>query len=116
MLGLLEALSLTSNSVYKNLQRFAIAKIDIGEFQFMLEKSKSYNPIEIWWETLEGNRTSREMFWNSSAYTPSNKATQTREKEDLQALQSLTNGGDWRTIDYSSVWKCRFEDKTYYVK
>ncbi len=107
---------LPNSNILSKINKFAIPRIDIGEFQFMLEKSKSYNPIEIWWETLEGNRTSREMFWNSSAYNPSNKATQTRQKEDLQALQSLTNSGEWRTIDYSSVWKCRFEDKTYYVK
>jgi hypothetical protein len=107
---------MTSNSVYKNIQKFAIPLIDIGEFQYMLEKSKSYNTIQIWWETLDGQKTNREMYWNSSAYNPSNKATQTREDEDLQALQSVTNGDEWRTIDYSSVWKCRFEEKTYYVK
>jgi len=107
---------LPNKNILSKINKFAIERIDIGKFQFMLEKSKAYNPIEIWWETLDGSRTNREMYWNSAAYTPSNKATQTREKEDLQALQSLTNSNEWRTIDYSSVWKCRFEEKTYYVK
>jgi hypothetical protein len=107
---------LPNKTILDKINKFAIPLIDIGEFQSMLQMSKSYNTIDIWWETLDGSRTSREMFWNSAAYNPSNKATQTREAEDLQALQSVTNGGDWRTIDYSSVWKCRFEDQTYYVK
>jgi len=107
---------LPDKKILSKINKFAIPLIDIGQFQYMLEKSKSYNPIIIWWETLDGQRTNREMYWNSSAYNPSNKATQTREDEGLQALQSVTNDDEWRTIDYSSVWKCRFEDKTYYVK
>jgi hypothetical protein len=43
-------------------------------------------------------------------------ASQTRSAEDLVALVSITDGREYRTIDYSSVWKCKFEEKTYYVK
>ena len=107
------ALSLTSNSVYKNLQKFAIPTIDIGEFQYMLEKTKSYNPMQIWWEKLDGDRTNREMYWG---VYKGGKASETRTAEDLVALVSITNGREYRTIDYSSVWKCRFEEKTYYVR
>ena len=44
MHGWLEVLSLTSNSVHKNLQKFAIPTIDIGEFQYMLRDGDILSP------------------------------------------------------------------------
>jgi hypothetical protein len=100
-------------SVYKNIQKFAIKSIDIGEFYGMLERSKSYNPVEIWWEKLDGDRTNREMYWGRFK---GGKASQTRTERGEIALISIDDGREYRTVDLGTVWKCRFEEKTYYVK
>ena len=100
-------------SVYKNLQKFAIPQIDIGEFYGMLEKSKSYNPIEVYWEKLDGDRTVRDMYWGRYK---GGKASRTRTERGEIALISIDDGREYRTVDLGTVWKCRFEDKTYYVK
>ena len=107
---------LPNKTILDKINKFAIPTITFEEFNSMLESSSETDPIRIHWFKLDGSRADRLMYWDSSAYSPDNAATLTREAEGLQALQSLSDGDEWRTIDFNTVWKCRYDDKTFYVK
>ncbi len=105
---------MTENKVYDKLMNFAMQEISFGEFQQMLFASSESNPIRVAWETLEGNNRYYWMFWDSAAYV-GNEASQTKAEEDMVNIQVLGLSGDWRTLDYSSVSKCRFNGQTFKV-
>jgi hypothetical protein len=104
-----------SNKVYDKLVNFAMQEITFAEFQEMLFASTQSNPVRVGWETLEGNNRYYWMFWDSAAYT-GDAASQTKEAEDMVNIQVLGLSGDWRTLDYSSVSKVRFNGQTFKVK
>jgi len=103
------------NLVHKKLINLAPQSIKFSTFQEMLYSSTPSNPIRIGWETLEGNNRYYWCFWDSAAYT-GDAASQTKELEGMINLQTIGISGDWRTIDYTTVSKCRFEGKTYSVE
>jgi hypothetical protein len=103
------------NKVYSKLVNFAMSEITFMEFQQMLFDSTEGNPIRVGWETLEGNNRYYYCYWDSSAYV-GNKASDTKAAEDMVNLQVIGLDGDWRTIDYTSVSKCRFNGQTFKVK
>ena len=103
-----------SNKVYDKLMNFAMQEIPFDEFQQMLFASSQSNPIRVAWETLEGNNRYYWMYWDSAAYT-GDAASQTKAQEDMVNIQVLGLSGDWRTLDYSSVSKCRFNGQTFRV-
>jgi hypothetical protein len=103
-----------SNKVYDKLMNFAMEEISFDEFQQMLFASSQSNPIRVAWETLEGNNRYYWMYWDSAAYV-GNDASQTKAEEDMVNIQVLGLSGDWRTLDYTSVSKCRFNGQTFKV-
>jgi hypothetical protein len=105
---------MTEATVYKKIQNFYIPSITFSEFYFnMLRESDASNPITIFWEKLDGDRTVRDMFWGMYV---GGKASQTRKAEGMIALVSIDDGEDYRTVTLDSVWKCKYQGKTYYVK
>lgn len=106
---------MTENKVYNKLVNFAMQEISFAEFQEMLFASSKTNPVRVGWETLEGNNRYYWMYWDSAAYV-GNEASQTKEAEDMVNIQVLGLSGDWRTLDYSSVSKVRFNGQTFKVK
>lgn len=90
-------------------------EISFDEFQQMLFASSVSNPVRVGWETLEGNNRYYWMYWDSAAYT-GDAASQTKEAEDMVNIQVIGLSGDWRTLDYSSVSKVRFNGQTFKVK
>lgn len=108
---------MTSNKVYNRLVNFAMEEISFSEFQEMLFSSSRTNPIRIGWETLEGNNRYYFCYWDSAAYVGGEAGgSETKELEGMVNLQVIGLDGDWRTIDYTSVSKCRFNGRTYKVK
>lgn len=105
---------MTESSVYNKLVNFAMQEISFAEFQEMLFSSTRSNPVRVGWETLEGNNRYYWMFWDSAAYT-GDAASQTKEAEDMVNIQVLDKTGDWRTLDYTSVSKVRFNGQTFKV-
>jgi hypothetical protein len=103
-----------SNKVYNRLVNFAMQEISFDEFQQMLFASTQSNPVRVAWETNEGNNRYYWMYWDSAAYT-GDAASQTKAQEDMVNIQVLGLSGDWRTLDYSSVSKVRFEGQTFKV-
>jgi hypothetical protein len=106
-----------TNSVYNKLVNFAMQEISFAEFQQMLFASSKSNPVRVGWETLEGNNRYYWMYWDSAAYVGGEAGgSATKEEEDMVNIQVLGLSGDWRTLDYSSVSKVRFNGQTFKVK
>ena len=105
---------MNENKVYNKLVNFAMEEVSFSEFQEMLFSSTQSNPIRVGWETLEGNNRYYWMYWDSAAYT-GDAASQTKAKEDMVNIQCLDVDGSWRTLDYSSVSKCRFNGQTFKI-
>jgi hypothetical protein len=103
-----------SNKVYNRLVNFAMQEISFDEFQQILFASTQSNPVRVAWETNEGNNRYYWMYWDNAAYT-GDAASDTKAAEDMVNIQVLGLSGDWRTLDYSSVSKCRFNGQTFKV-
>ncbi len=108
---------MTSNKVYDKLVNFAMQTRTFAQFQEDLFSSTQSNPIRIGWETLEGNNRYYFCYWDSAAYVGGEAGgSETKELEGMVNLQVIGLEGDWRTIDYTSVSKYRFNGQTFKVK
>ena len=115
MHGLLEVLSLTSNSVHSKSIQFAPQTISLSKFQDLLESSSRSNKIRVQWETLEGNVDYYWMWWEPGPIGNGIEGgTDTKAEEGMfnikTTLTSESGRAKWRTLT------CRFENKLYIVK
>ena len=105
-----------SNKVYDKLMNFALSEISFNTFELMLKESTQSNPIRIGWQTEEGNNRYYFAYWDSAAYVGGNAGgSATKAAEGMVNLQVLDIDGDWRTIDYKTVTKCRFNGQTFKI-
>ncbi len=106
-----------ANKVYNRLVNFAMETKTFAEFQEALFSSRKDNPIRVEWETMEGNKRYYWMFWEPGPIGNGIEGgTDTKAAEDMVNIQVIGVSGDWRTLDYSSVSKYRYEGKTFKVK
>jgi hypothetical protein len=111
---------MTSNSVSKKLQQFVSAEMDFSQFERILKRETSFDkPMRVGWITETGRRRYYDMYWEkgptSEARTPARKASNTKRKMDMYNIQVKGLDGDWRTIDFNTVYKVRWDNKTYKV-
>jgi hypothetical protein len=108
---------MTENKVYDKLMNFALSTISFNTFELMLKESTQSNPIRIGWQTEEGNNRYYFCYWDSAAYVGGNAGgSATKAAEGMVNLQVMDIAGDWRTIDYNTVTKCRFNGQTFKIK
>ena len=103
---------MNQNNIHKKIIELQTQEISQSEFETMLRQSTNANPMMIYWKKLDGRRARREMFWG---FYIGGKASETREQRGELALVSLTDGGEYRTIQLNEVTRIRFENKTYFV-
>ena len=108
---------MTSNSVYDKLVNFAVSNISFRTFELMLKESTQSNPIRIGWRTEVGINRYYFAYWDSAAYVGGDAGgSATKEAQGMVNLQCLDlSDGSWRTIDYNTVTKCRFNGQTFNV-
>jgi hypothetical protein len=105
-----------SNKVYDKLMNFALSEISFNTFELMLKESTQSNPIRIGWRTEEGNNRYYFCYWDSAAYVGGDAGgSATKAAEGMVNLQVMDIAGDWRTIDYNTVTKCRFNGQTFKI-
>ena len=88
--------------------------VTMSKFKNDLRNSSADNPIKIEWSADSTGKSYRFMYWDEMAYT-GNEASQTREDNGEVALYSLDDN-DYRTINYATVTRYRFNNTTYIVK
>ena len=111
---------MTSNSVFKKMQQFISEEKDFDWFKRTLKRETSASkPIRVGWITEEGKKRYYDMYWVpgplSAPRTPARKASNTKRAMDMYNIQVLGQDGDWRTIDFNTVYKVRWENKTYKI-
>jgi hypothetical protein len=107
---------MTENKVYDKLMNFALSTISFNTFELMLKESTQSNPIRIGWQTEEGKNRYYFCYWDSAAYVGGNAGgSATKAAEGMVNLQVMDIAGDWRTIDYNTVTKCRFNGQTFKI-
>lgn len=108
---------MTSNSVHSKLQHFISAEISFSEFENILKNQSSpSNPVRVGWITEMGRKRYYDMYWDTSAYVGGNAGgSETKEEMDMFNVQVIGVDGDWRTVDFNTVYKVRFNNKTYKV-
>ena len=108
---------MTSNSVSKKLVEFISEEISFSEFEDILKnKSSRSNPVRVGWITETGRRRYYDMFWvNGPIGDGIAGGTDTKAAMDMFNIQVVGIDGDWRTVDFNTVYKVRFNNKTYKV-
>lgn len=105
-----------SNKVFSKIQEFVGTEISLKKFQDLLESSNRNSKIRVEWETQDGNIDYYWMWWDSGAWTRSNRGgSETKAEEGMFNIQT-EEPGKWRTLDLQTVSKCRFQKKLYIVK
>jgi hypothetical protein len=111
---------MTSNSVFKKMQNFISEEMDFSTFERILKRETSFaNPMRVGWITETGRKRYYDMYWVpgplSEARTPARKASNTKRRMDMYNIQVKGIDGEWRTIDFNTVYKVRWDNKTYRV-
>jgi hypothetical protein len=108
---------MTSNSVHSKLQHFISAEISFSEFEDILKnQTSSSNPARVGWITETGRKRYYDMYWDTAAYVGGDAGgSDTKAEMDMFNVQVIGVSGDWRTVDFNTVYKVRFNNKTYKV-
>jgi hypothetical protein len=107
---------MNSNLVYDKLMNFALSEISYDTFELMLKESTAGNPIRIGWQTDEGKNRYYFCYWDEAAYVGGDAGgSATKAAEGMVNLQVLDIEGNWRTINYNTVTKCRFNGQTFKI-
>jgi len=108
---------MTSNSVNKKLQHFISQEISFSEFEdILINQTSASNPARVGWITETGKRRYYEMYWDSAAYVGGDAGgSDAKAAMDMYNIQVIGLDGDWRTVDFNTVYKVRFNNKTYKV-
>jgi hypothetical protein len=108
---------MTSNSVSKKLVEFISQEISFAEFEDILINQTSFNnPARVGWITETGRKRYYEMYWEPGPIGDGIAGgTDTKAAMDMYNIQVKGVDGDWRTLDFNTVYKVRFNNKTYKV-
>ena len=106
---------MTSNLVHSKLQHFISEEISFSEFEDILKNQATRsNPVRVGWITETGRKRYYDMYWDTAAYVGGDAGgSDTKAEMDMYNIQIAPD--DWRTLDFNTVYKVRFNNKTYKV-
>lgn len=106
---------MTSNSVFKKMQNFISAEMDFAEFEYILKnETDENNRIRVGWITETGKKRYYDMYWVDGPIGDGIAGgTDTKAAMDMYNIQIAPD--DWRTLDFNTVYKVRWNNKTYKV-
>jgi hypothetical protein len=108
---------MTSNSVSKKLVEFISQEISFAEFEDILKNQTSFSkPARVGWITETGRKRYYDMYWVDGPIGDGIAGgTDTKAAMDMYNIQVKGIEGDWRTVDFNTVYKVRFNNKTFKV-
>jgi len=108
---------MNANNVYKKIVQFARETISLEEAQLLIMSSNANNPVRVGWTTEKGKNRYYEMYWEPGPIGNGiDGGTDTKAALDMYNIQVLNKEGDWRTIDFSTIYKIKVDNKIYNVK
>jgi hypothetical protein len=108
---------MNSNYVHSKLQHFISAEISFSEFEDILKnQATSSNPVRVGWITETGRKRYYDMYWIDGPIGDGIAGgSDTKAQMDMFNVPVVGIDGDWRTLDFNTVYKVRFNNKTYKV-
>ena len=108
---------MTSNVVNKKLVEFISQTISFSEFEdILLNQATSSNPARVGWITETGKRRYYDMYWIDGPIGNGIAGGSDKKAEmDMYNIPVVGLDGDWRTLDFNTVYKVRFNNKTFKV-
>lgn len=105
------------NIVHKKLIEFA-PLVPFEEFERVLkEEATPSNPVRVGWITKEGRNRYYDMYWIDGPIGDGIAGgTDTKALEDMYNVPVVGLEGAWRTLDFGTVYKFRFNNKTFRVQ
>ena len=109
---------MNSNSVHSKLQQFISAEISFSEFEDILKnQATASNPVRVGWITETGRKRYYDMYWIDGPIGDGIAGgTDTKALENMYNIPVIGLRGTWRTLSYDTVYKFRFNNKTYRVQ
>ena len=106
---------MNSNSVHSKLQQFISAEISFSEFEDILKnQATASNPVRVGWITETGRKRYYDMYWIDGPIGDGIAGgSDTKAAMDMYNIQIAPD--DWRTLDFNTVYKVRWDNKTYKV-
>jgi len=106
---------MNSNSVHKNIEKFALPSVSFNEFMKMLKRTNLNNTMSIKWRTAipPTHRANYDMYWGKF-YSNSDQSV-TKEEEGMVNLAAPNTIEGWRTLTYENISSFKFEGKTYTI-
>jgi len=106
---------MTSNSVSKKLVEFISQEISFAEFEdILINQTSVNNRARVGWITETGRKRYYDMYWVDGPIGDGIAGgTDTKAAMDMYNIQIAPD--DWRTLDFNTVYKVRFNNKTYKV-
>ena len=110
---------MTSNSVSKKLVEFISQTISYAEFEdILLNQATEDEPARVGWITETGKKRYYDMYWIDGPVGKTEagkKASETKAEVDMYNIPVVGLDGEWRTLDFNTVYKVRFNKKTFKV-
>jgi hypothetical protein len=108
---------MTSNSVSKKLVEFISQTISFSEFEdILLNQATASNPARVGWITETGKKRYYDMYWiDGPIGNGIEGGSDTKAEVDMYNIPVVGLDGDWRTLDFNTVYKVRFNNRTYKV-
>jgi hypothetical protein len=105
------------NSVHNKIVEFAPI-VSFEEFERVLKEfSSPSNPVRVGWITKEGNDRYYDMYWIDGPIGDGIAGgTDTKALEDMYNVPVVGLDGNWRTLDFGTVYKYRFNNRTFRVR
>jgi len=106
---------MNSNSVHKNIQRFASQPVSMSKFMDMLQSTSASNPMFIKWRTSMSptHATSHLMYWGK--YYSNSDQSVTKDEEGMVNLVAPDTREGWRTLTYENISSFVFENQRYVI-
>lgn len=108
---------MTSNSVGNKLVEFISQEISFAEFEdILLNQATASNPARVGWITETGRKRYYDMYWiDGPIGNGIDGGSDTKAEVDMYNIPVVGLDGDWRTLDFNTVYKVRFNKKTFKV-
>jgi hypothetical protein len=108
---------MNANNVYKKIVEFARETISLEEAQLLIMSSDRNNPVRVGWTTEKGRNRYYEMYWEPGPIGNGiDGGTDTKAALDMYNIQVLNKDGDWRTINFTTIYKIKVGNKIYNVR
>jgi hypothetical protein len=108
---------MNSNIAHRKLVELAPI-VSFSEFERILkEEATPSNPVKVGWITNEGKNRYYNFYWIDGPIGDGIAGgSDTKALEDMYNVPVIGLNGSWRTLDFNTVYKFRFNNKTFRVR